>query len=118
MLLNTTYNLQDAKLVSTLKAHVKELELQSVSHEADKAKLGETIASQAKSISTQQNQIQQLETDIDKLKAAFQQNANNVALWKQQLQAYQEVNDQLTEKMSELTDLYDKFGVILKREEE
>lgn len=83
--------------------------------EADKAKLNETIASQTKTISSLQNQVQTLEADIDKLKVAFQQNASNVSIWKQQLQTYQDVNDQLSAKMNELSELYEKFGEILKR---
>eukprot|EP00158_Paraphelidium_tribonemae_P005047 Partr_v1_DN27131_c0_g1_i4_m15454 len=105
----------DARQINTLKSRVKELELQNLTLDGDRNMLNETIASQAKTISGLQNQIKQLETDIDKLKTAFQQNASNVNIWKQQLQTYQQVNDQLTTRLSELTDLYDKFGDILKR---
>lgn len=110
-----TSSAADIKLINTLRTRIKDLELANVSVEAEKSSLHETIASQSKTISGLQSQVQQLESDIDRLKSAFQQNSANVGMWKQQLQTYQEVNDQLTNKMAELTDLYDKFGDILKQ---
>ncbi len=92
--------------------------MQNVSLEADKSKLNETIASQTKTISNLQNQITQLEADIDKLKSAFQQNSTNVAMWKQQLQSYQQSNEQLSGKITELMDMHDKMGEVLRRETE
>lgn len=106
----------DAKQIAQLKARIKDLELQNLTMDADRNGLNETIASQSKTISGLQNQIKQLEADIDKLKSAFQQNASNVTIWKQQLATYQEVNDQLSGKLTELANLYDKFGEILKRD--
>lgn len=85
-----------------------------VEAEADKSALNETIASQSKTISGLQSQVKQLESDIDRLKTAFHQNSSNVNSWKQQLQTYQDLNEQLTSKMEELQSLYDKFGDVLK----
>ena len=105
----------DAKIILGLKARIKELELSSISTEAERAKLAETTASQAKTIATQQATIKQLESDLEKVKSEYQQNNANVAVWKQQLGTYQEVNDSLSAKMTELAELYEKFGDILKR---
>lgn len=102
--------------MTQLKARIKELELQNVTLEAEKSSLNETIASQTKTISGLNTIIKQLEADIDKLKAAFQQNASNVSIWKQQLQTYQEVNEQLSRKTTELAELYERFGEILRRD--
>lgn len=77
--------------------------------------LKQTVTSQKETISLMQAKIEKLETNIEKLKAAFQQNATNVDAWKQQLHNYQEVNTQLSSKMNELKNLYDKFGDILKQ---
>jgi predicted nucleic acid-binding Zn-ribbon protein len=113
---SASISLSEAKNIASLKAKIKELELQNVTLEADRSSLNETIASQLKTISSQQSQIKQLEESIDKLKVAFQQNASNVSIWKQQLQSYQEVNEQLSRKMTEMAELYEKFGDILKRD--
>ena len=107
---------KDAKLIANLKTKIREMELQNLTTENEKIALNETIASQSKTISGLNSQVRQLEEDIDKLKISFQQNASNVAIWKQQLQTFQEVNGQLSDKMSELENLYDKFGEILKHE--
>lgn len=106
----------DMKQVNILKSRIKELELQNLSLDADRSTLNETIASQSKTISGLQNQIKQLEGDVDKLKSAFQQNTSSVNIWKQQLQTYQEVNESLTNKITEISELYDKIGDVLRRD--
>ena len=83
--------------------------------EADKTALHETIASQTKTISGLQMQIQQMESDVDRLKTAFSQSSTNVNIWKDQLQSYQNINTMLTNKITELSGLHEQFGEILKQ---
>lgn len=61
--------------------------------------------------------ITQLEQDLDKFRASFQQNSTNAAVWKQQLADYQQANEQMTQKMAEFELMYEKFGDILSKKQ-
>ena len=116
LMAQTTSATGDMKLVNSLKQRVKELEMQNMNLETEKGGLHADIASHLKTVSGLQNQIKQLESDLDKLKNAFQQNTANVQMWKQQLQSYQEMNEALTVKLTTISELHEKLGEVLRQE--
>ncbi|KAI3641144.1 hypothetical protein MIR68_000823 [Amoeboaphelidium protococcarum] len=105
----------NSKSVLQWKNKVKDLELQVMTLEGEKAGLNEQIASSAKIISSLKSHIATLEEDLDKFKASFQSNAANVNIWKTQLSQLQDANDELTNKMAEFESIYDRLGELLNK---
>ena len=102
-------------MIASLREKIRLLEAENARLEAEEPAANRTISDLTAQISALEQKIQTLETQISRLKSAFQQNANNVALWKQQLASYQKINDDLVAKLGELNSLYTKFGKVLSK---